>query len=82
MVLAVALRTDGSKTAGNSDVMWAYSSDGGSSWSAPADTGHNTDGGEGRMRPRLVAIGSKFFLFYRDKSNAGISMATIVLASP
>ncbi len=76
-VVAVALLSDGSQQAGNSDLLWAYSMDGGSTWSAQQDAGHNTDGGEGRRRPRLVAIGNKFFLFYKDNANSGISLATL-----
>jgi len=76
-VVAVALRSDGSQQASDSDLLWAHSTDGGATWSTPADTGHNTDGGEGRRRPRLVAIGSKFFLFYKDNATSGISLATL-----
>jgi hypothetical protein len=78
-VLAVALRSDGGQTASNSDLLWAYSTDGGNSWSTPQDTGHNAKGGEGRCRPRIVAIGNKFFVFYRDKEANGISLATFSL---
>jgi Putative metal-binding motif len=76
-VVAVALLSDGSQGASNSDLLWAYSTDGGASWSTQQDTGHNTDGGEGRRRPRLVAVGNKFFLFYKDNANSGISLATL-----
>ena len=77
-VVAVALRSDGSQAAGNSDIFWAYSTDAGATWSAPQDTGHNTHAGEGRRRPRMVAVGERFFLFYDDRSSGGISMATLV----
>ncbi len=76
-VVAVALLSDGSQGASNSDLLWAMSTDGGATWSAQQDTGHNTDGGEGRRRPRLVAIGNRFFLFYKDNANSGISLATM-----
>jgi len=76
-VVAVALRSDGSQSASDSDLLWSYSTDGGATWSPPTDTQHNTDGGEGRRRPRLVAIGSRFFLFYKDNANSGISLATL-----
>ncbi len=77
VVVAVALRTDGSKEAGTCDILWAYSTDGGDTWSAPQDTGRDTDGGEGRRRPRLVALGRRFFLFYVDKSASGISLGLL-----
>jgi hypothetical protein len=76
-VVAVALRSPDDKEAGNSDILWSVSTDGGASWSAPQDLGVNTHAGEGRRRPRLVALGSKFFLFYRDQSIPGISLATL-----
>jgi len=78
-VVAVALKSDGSQGASDSDLLWSRSEDGGSTWSAQQDTGRNTDGGEGRHRPRLVAIGGKFFLFYVDKETSGVSLATLDL---
>ena len=75
IVMAVALRSDGSQQAGDSDLLFSISMNGGDSWSAPQDMGHNTDGGEGRRRPRLLAIGSTFHLFYVDRASAGISLA-------
>ena len=78
-VLAIGLLSDGSDGATNSDLLWAYSVDGGASWSDPQDTGRNTNAGEGRSRPRLVAVGEKFFLFYNDTDNSGISLGTITL---
>ena len=77
IVLAVALLSDGSQGASNSDLLWNYSEDGGSTWSSQQDTGRNTDGGEGRHRPRLAAIGSTFFLFYSDRGESGISLAVM-----
>ncbi len=79
-VLAVALRSDGSKEAGNAELLWTWSADGGESWSVPRAMGVRTDAGEGRRRPRLVAVDSTFFLFYSDREVAGISMASIDLA--
>ena len=80
VVVAVALRSDGSQSASKSDLMWSYSVDGGTSWSKPQDLGKKTDGGEGRRRPRLVAIGYKFLLLYKDNSASGISLATVAIA--
>ncbi|HEB49351.1 MAG TPA: hypothetical protein ENI89_01970 [Desulfobulbus sp.] len=76
-VMAVALRSDGSKEAGNAEILWSWSADGGESWSAPRSLGIRTDAGEGRRRPRLVAVGSTFYLFYADREIPGISMASI-----
>jgi hypothetical protein len=78
-VLAIGLLSDGSDSATNSDLLWAYSLDGGASWSDPQDTGQNSNAGEGRSRPRIVALGEKFFLFYNDTANPGISMGMITL---
>ncbi len=79
-VVAVALRSDGSKEAGNAELLWTWSANGGESWSSPRSMGVRTDAGEGRRRPRLVAVGTTFFLFYADRETAGISMASIDLA--
>lgn len=76
-ILAVALRSDGSQQASNSDLLWTLSKNGGASFSAAQDLKKNTDGGEGRRRPRLVAIGNTFYLFYRDKAFKGISLAML-----
>ena len=76
-VVAVALRSDGSAGASNSELFWSYSDDGGVSWQPPQSLGVYTDGGEGRHRPRLTAVGAKFFLFYQDRANPGISLATL-----
>ncbi|PHS31228.1 MAG: hypothetical protein COA92_08485 [Sulfurovum sp.] len=77
IVVIVALRTKGDNLAANSDVLWAYSTDGGLSWSAPQDTLKNTDAGEGRRRPRLVAVGDTFVLLYGDTLTSGISMGVL-----
>ena len=61
----------------NCDLLWAYSTDGGETWSNPQDTGHNSDTGEGRRRPRLVAIGDSFVLLYGDTQESGISMGVL-----
>jgi len=78
VVVAVALDPDGlSQGARQSRLLWTYSLDGGKNWSRPEDLGRVTDGGEGRRRPRLVAVGKKFFLFFRDNSVGGISLASV-----
>ena len=78
-VLAVGLVSDGSQSASDSDLHWSYSLDGGATWSAGQDLGVNTDGGEGRRRPRLVSLGRTFYLFYRDNAGSGIHLATVTL---
>ena len=75
-VVAVMLLADGSQQANNSDLLWAYSLDGGASWSPQADLGVDTHGGEGRQLPRVVAIGDDFLLFYVDTSG-GLSLMTM-----
>lgn len=76
-VVAVALRSPDHKEAGNSELLWAVSRDGGASWSEPQSLGVRAFGGEGRQRPRLVALGSKFFLFYKANGTVGTSLAMI-----
>ena len=76
-VVAVALLSDGSQAASDSDILWNYSTDAGATWNQAEDLGKNTTGGEGRCRPRLVAIGDKFCLFFVDNSASGISLATL-----
>ncbi len=78
-IVAVALRSDGSKTAADAELLWTWSADGGENWSTPRPVGVRTDGGEGRRRPRLVAVGTTFYLFYADRQVPGISMASIDL---
>ena len=78
IVVAVALDPDGQSQGGsNSRLFWTYSLDGGGTWSRPAFLGRTTDAGEGRRRPRLVAVGNRFFLFFRDNSVGGISLASV-----
>ncbi|MBN1771323.1 MAG: hypothetical protein JXB32_08690 [Deltaproteobacteria bacterium] len=80
-VAAVALRSDGSDTAADSDLLWSVSTDGGATWSAPVDSGRNTNGGEGRRRPRLVALGGTFFVFFWDNEVSALSLATLAVAT-
>jgi hypothetical protein len=76
-VVAVMLRANGTQQASDSDLLTATSLDGGATWSAAEDTGLNTDGGEGRLLPRIVAVGNHFCLFYRDADSGSISLATM-----
>ena len=77
LIVAVALRTKGDDQAANSDILWTYSTDGGVSWSSQVDTLKNSDAGEGRRRPRLVAVGDSFVLLYGDTVASGISMGVL-----
>ena len=79
-VVAVALLSDGSQAASDSDILWSCSTDAGANWNQAEDLGKNTTGGEGRCRPRLVAVGNKFFLFFVDNAASGISLATLEFA--
>ncbi len=79
IVVAVALVADGSQQASDSELLYTVSLDGGASWSAPEDTGWNTDGGEGRLTPRLVAFDDEFFLVYHDADSNAISLATLTV---
>ncbi len=78
-VAAAALRSDGSDTAADSDLLWSISTDGGASWSAPVDSGRNTNGGEGRRRPRIVALGQTFFVLFWDNEVSALSLATLTV---
>ncbi len=77
LVVAVWLYAKGDEEANNTDIMWTYSTDGGATWSAVQDTGKNTDTGEARRRPRLIAIGSTFVLLFGDTNATGISMGVL-----
>ena len=76
-LLAVALVANGSQTASDSDLLWTYATGSIDSWSTPADTGVNTDGGEGRLRPRIVGAGDLVHVFYRDATQSGVSASTV-----
>lgn len=76
-VVVVALRAKGDNQAVNSDLLWAYSKDGGSSWSSVQDTGKNSDAGEGKKRPRLIAVGDSFVLLYGETGVSGIRMGLL-----
>lgn len=78
-VAAVALRSDGSAGAGNAELLWSVSTDGGATWTAPVSSGRTTDGGEGRRRPRIVALGRTFYVFYWDNDVSGLSLATLAV---
>ncbi|GAH38018.1 unnamed protein product [marine sediment metagenome] len=80
-LLVVGLLANGSKTASNSKLLYAYSVDGGQNWAYPVEIpGFLTNGGEGRMRPRIKYYRNKFYLFFNNV-NGGISMTTIDLTN-
>jgi len=77
-ILIVALNPDGQSQAGsNSELRYRYSLDGGATWSWQAGLGHFTTAGEGRCRPTLVRVGDKAFIFYKDNTAKGTSLAIL-----
>ncbi len=76
-ILIVALRSDGSQAATNSDVLWSFSTDAGQTWSTPVDSGRKSNAGEGRRLPRIVALNNTFFVIYQDNGVSGLSLATV-----
>ncbi|GMV16485.1 MAG: hypothetical protein AMXMBFR56_47090 [Polyangiaceae bacterium] len=74
-VLAVALVTNGSQEASDSQLVWSASTDGGATWSAQATVGKQTHGGEGRARPRLVGLGSAFMLLFNSTSGQKLEVS-------
>ncbi len=76
-LLAVALKTDGSLEASTCSLYYTYSKDGGENWVYPVElTGFSTNGGEGRMRPRIRYYTGRFYIFFNNV-NGGISVKTI-----
>ncbi len=77
-ILIVALNPDGQSQAGsNSELRYRYSLDGGNSWSWQAGLARFTTAGEGRCRPTLVSVGDKAFVFYKDNTAKGTSLAIL-----
>ena len=76
-VVAVILRSDGTKEIVNAQLLWRHSPNRGLQWHPLKETAFHTDAGEGRRRPGLVAIGSRFHLFFY--SRAGIQMSVLDL---
>lgn len=77
-VVAVMIRSDGTKDIRNGALVWSWSGNGGAHWQELKETGFHTHGGEGRRRPGLVAVGQRFFLFFF--SDRGIKMSTLDLS--
>ncbi len=76
-IVAVVLQNpDGDATSADADILFAESTDAGATFGAAQPTGLVTDGGEGRMRPRLFEIGGTLALLYRDNGVGGIALAT------
>lgn len=77
LVVAVGLQNlDGDQTSAGASILLAESVDGGATFGPPVDTGLVTDGGEGRMRPRLLEVEGTAMLLYRDNALGGIALAT------
>lgn len=80
-ILVAGLKTNGDKEANHAKIVLTYSLDSGKTWSDMMETGQTTHGGEGRMRPRVLAYRNKFAILYFDSRNIGISMAIIDINS-
>lgn len=77
LVVAVALQNlDGDQTSAGASILLAESVDGGATFGAAVDTGLVGEGGEGRMRPRLLEVEGTVMLLYRDNALGGIALAT------
>lgn len=77
LVVAVGLQNlDGDQTSAGASILLAESVDGGATFGPAVDTGLVTDGGEGRMRPRLFEVEGDVMLLYRDNGLGGIALAT------
>ncbi len=59
------------------ELMWVYSTDGGGTWSNRASLDKLTACGEGRRRPRLVAVGDTFYLIYFDKETGEVALGIL-----
>ncbi|MCK4990323.1 MAG: T9SS type A sorting domain-containing protein, partial [Bacteroidales bacterium] len=78
-LMAVGLRTDGSKEASSCALLYTYSFDGGRNWVYPNEiVGYMTNGGEGRMRPRVKFYRGRFYIFYNNITG-GIAVTSIDL---
>ena len=78
-LMAVGLRTDGSREASSCELLFTYSFDGGRNWVYPNEiAGYTTNGGEGRMRPRIQFYKGRFYVFYNN-TTGGIAVTTIDL---
>lgn len=77
LVVAVGLQNlDGDQTSAGASIFLAESIDGGATFGPAVDTGLLSDGGEGRMRPRLFEVEGNVMLLYRDNGLGGIALAT------
>ncbi len=74
-VLAVLVRSDGSKGLEKGQVLWTCSSDGGIGWTQPRETPFQVHCGEGRRRPILLAGADQFYLFFT--SGGGFQLARL-----
>ncbi len=76
-VAAVALaNADGDSESAAAEISWSESMDAGATFGPAQPTGFVTDGGDGRMRPRLLEVGGTLVLLYRDNAQGGIVLAT------
>ncbi len=76
-VAAVALQnSDNDEESADAELVVVESLDGGTTFGAAQPTGFIADGGDGRMRPRLLEVGGTLMLLYRDDAAGGIALAT------
>lgn len=73
----VGLRTNGSTQGTGCELMWTCSVDGGTTWSTQKGLGRYTHAAEGRRRPRIVAVGNVFYLFYYDIDTGKICLGKV-----
>lgn len=80
-VVVVAVKTDDVKEIPNGTLLWRYSPDWGMHWSEMKETGFQVNGGEGRRRPGLAAVGDRFFLFFSKGQGVQMSMLDLSVLS-
>ncbi len=79
LVLVVGLRMTHSPQTYDADLVSSLSTDGGNTFGPPMDLGRRSNSGEGRQAPRLVALGSKFFLFFLNDATGSISLGSFTV---
>lgn len=70
-VVVAGLKTHDAKVGEASSLLSTFSTDGGATWSPALDTGRLVHAGEGRLRPRMVGMGERVYLFVSDNAAPG-----------
>lgn len=78
-ILAVALKTNNTKEAENSTLLFAISTDYGKMWTYQKSLNYRTHGGEGRMRPRILVSDSTFYTVFYNYQNDSIAVQRLSL---